>query len=181
MFDKLFEFIVNNTRFGFALAFAGTIFLYGNKADWWSITLAPEHTSYIIFATLLGYGMLLARLISVGSLILWNVGEVLWLANKRWRENRNVMGRLDELTPLQLASLYWISQNPNARVFGSLLDDPFRALCNKKYLVATLQTTQPQGFKVNKAVYRKSYKIAEKLPRHLVDQVPAQQAPWIKR
>jgi hypothetical protein len=91
MFDKLFEFIINSSRFGFALAFAGTIFLFGNKADWWSITLSPEHASYIIFATLLGYGMLLARVLSSGSLILWNIGEVLWLANKRWRENRNVM------------------------------------------------------------------------------------------
>jgi hypothetical protein len=145
------------------------------------IKLAPEQTSYIIFATLLGYGILLASALANGSLILWHLSELLWLWLKRWRQNRNIMDRLDELTPRQLASLYWISQNPGARVHGSVYDDPFRALCSKKYLIATAGTAQAQGFKVNKAVFRKSHKIAERLPADLLEQIARGQAPWIGR
>lgn len=180
MFDKLFEFIVKSTTFGFALAFAGSVFLAGNKYNWWDISLSPEHTSYILYATLLGFGMLLARFLANTSLILWSGGEVLILLLKRWRANRNIMERLGELTPRQLASLYWISQNPNVLVHGSLYDDPFRTLCEKQYLTAASTKPQPQGFKVNKAVFRQGGKIAARLPPHLLDQIASGQAPWIR-
>lgn len=178
MFDKLFELIVRSTRFGFALAFAGTVFLAGNKYGWWPITLAPEHVSYIIYATLLGYGILVA----VGLANLFKIGFALldllfaWIGAKR--RERNVMDRLDELAPPQVAALWWISQNPTVLIHGSRYQEPFKSLCAKGFLYASSEKVDAQGFKVNKAVFKKSAKIAERLPPAIVEQLPKQAAPW---
>jgi hypothetical protein len=178
MFDKLFEIVAKSTRFGFALAFAGTIFILGNKYEWWSIKLAPDQTSYIIFATLLGYGILVASALANGFRLAWAVADLGWTAFRYWRQNNNIMDKLHELTPRQTAALWWISQNPNVIIHGSIFEDPFRALCSKKYLHAASGTAQAQGFKVNKVVFRKSAKIAERLPPHLLDQIAKGPAPW---
>lgn len=181
MFDKLFEIVAKSTRFGFAVAFAGTVFLVGNKYGWWSVKLAPEQTSYIIFATLLGYGVLIAAVFANGFRIVWGFCEVLVLRLQQWWKNRNIMSRLDELTPNQLKAIYWISENPGAQVHGSIYDDPFKALCRKGFLIARSASSSDQGFKVNKVVFRKKRKIAEKLPANLRDAIAEGQAPWIRR
>lgn len=178
MFDKLFEIVAKSTRFGFALAFAGTIFILGNIYNWWSIKLAPEQMSYIIFATLLGYGILLASALANGFKIAWALIDLGLTWFKDWRQNNKIMDRLHELTPRQTASLWWISQNPGALIHGSLYEDPFRALCAKKFLHAASGAAAPQGFKVNNVVYKKSAKIAERLPPALLDQIAKGPAPW---
>ncbi|MCS3689380.1 hypothetical protein ABIF07_003594 [Bradyrhizobium elkanii] len=179
MFDKVFELIAKSTRFGFALAFAGTVFLAGNAYGWWPIKLPPENASYIIYATLLGYGILLAAGLANGFKIAYALLELLflWLAKKR--RERNVMDRLDELTPRQIAALWWISQNPTILIHGSIHQDPFKTLCAKGYLYATSEKAEAQGFKVHKQVFKKSSRLAERLPAHIVDQLPRQAAPWL--
>jgi hypothetical protein len=178
MFDRLFELIAKSTRFGFALAFAGTLFIAGNIYGWWPIKLSPENTSYIIFATLLGYGILIAAALANGFKIAYALLEVLFAWIGKRRRDRNVMDRLHELTPRQIAALWWISQNPKALIHGSIYDDPFRALCSKKYLYASSGLAQAQGFRVNKAVFKQSAKIAERLPNHLLDQIAKGPIPW---
>lgn len=180
MFDKLFELIARSTRFGFALAFAGTVFLAGNMRNWWSIQLAPEHMSYIIFATLLGYGILLASLLANAFQIGFALLGLLftWIGAKR--RERNVMDRLHELAPPQLAALWWISQNPAVLIHGNRYQEPFKSLCTVGFLHAASEKAQAQGFKVNRAVFKKSSKIAERLPQAVVDQLPRQAAPWLR-
>lgn len=82
MFDKLFELIARSTRFGFALAFAGTLFIAGNIYGWWPIKFSPENTSYIIFATLLGYGILVAAALAHGFKIAYALFDLLiaWIS-----------------------------------------------------------------------------------------------------
>lgn len=87
------------------------------------------------------------------------------------------MDRLHELTPRQLGALWWISQHPDALIHGSIADDPRKALCSKKFLYASSGTAQKQGFKVNKAVYKQSAKIAERLPLHMLDPIAKGPAP----
>ncbi|MFK4523109.1 hypothetical protein ABIF90_001090 [Bradyrhizobium japonicum] len=178
MFDKLFELIARSTRFGFALAFAGTVLIAGNHYNWWPITLSPENTSYIIFATLLGYGILIASALANAFKIGYALLDLLfaWIAMKR--RERNVIDRLHELAPPQVAALWWISQNPTVIIHGNRYEQPFRSLCEKGFLYAASEKADAQGFKVNKAVYMKSAKIAERLPQHVVEQLPKQAAPW---
>lgn len=178
MFDRLFELVAKSTHFGFALAFAGSVFVAGNHYNWWSITVSPENTSYIIFATLLGYGILLASFLANAFKMGYALLELLfaWIAMKR--RERNVMDRLHELAPPQLAALWWISQNPAVIIHGNRYEEPFRSLCSKGFLYAASDKPDPQGFKVNKTVYKTAAKIAERLPQHVVDQLPKQAAPW---
>jgi len=112
MFDKLFELVAKSTGFGFALAFSGTVFLAGNRYDWWSVTLKPEQTFYIIMATLLGYGILIASALANGFRICLALADLGWAYLNARRKDNLVMDRLHELTPRQIAPLWWISQNP---------------------------------------------------------------------
>jgi hypothetical protein len=178
MFDRLFELIAKSTRFGFALAFAGTLFVAGNIYGWWPIKLSPENISYIIFATLLGYGILVAVVLANTFKIVFALFDLLVTWIGKVRRDRNVMDRLSELTPPQTVALWWISQNPTALIHGNIYQDPFRTLCAKGFLYASSETAQAQGFKVNKAVFKRSAKIAERLPPAIVEQVPKQPAPW---
>ena len=132
MFDKLFELIAKSTRFGFALAFAGTLFIAGNIYGWWSIKLSPENTSYIIFATLLGYGILIAAALGNGFKIAYALLEVLFAWIGKRRRDRNVMDRLHELTPRQTAVLWWISRNPKALIGRLFLRASYRAKLRPK-------------------------------------------------
>jgi hypothetical protein len=178
MFDKLFELVARSTRFGFALAFAGTVFVAGNTYGWWPIKLPPPYISYIIYATLLGYGVLLAALLANAFKISFALLDLLftWIGAKR--RELNVMDRLHELAPPQVAALWWISQNPNVLIHGNRYQEPFKSLCAKGFLFASSEKADAQGFKVNKAVFNKSAKIAERLPQAIVDQLPNQPAPW---
>jgi hypothetical protein len=178
MFDRLFELIAKSTRFGFALAFAGTLFVAGNMYGWWPIKLSPENISYIIFATLLGYGILFAVVLANAFKIIFALLDLLVTWIGKVRRDRNVMDRLSELTPRQTVALWWISQNPTAPLHGNIYQDPFKTLCAKGFLYGSSQTAQAQGFKVNKAVFKRSAKIAERLPPEIVEQVPKQAAPW---
>jgi hypothetical protein len=171
VFDKLLELLTKSTLLGFALAFAGTIFFGGNRYGWWNVPLTPDQSFYLGVATLLGYGIVVGSALANGFRIAFALLDLLFTWIGKVRRERAVMDRLNELTPRQLGALWWISQHPDALINGSIFDDPWKALCSKKFLYASSETAQTQGFRVNKAVYKQSTKIAERIPANLRGQI----------
>jgi hypothetical protein len=176
-FNKLLDMLTNSARLGFAVFFAGLCIFVGQALNIWPFTLFQDNLSYVLYAMLVGAGLVFLRLLSW----LKEGSTNIWAGITNWREKWTVMDRVNELTPPQQAALMWIAENPDQNVSGSRYDEPFSALVDSKYLYARSSDGRKQGFGVNSRVYKKKDKLAALLPKHIVDSLSGAEAPWKQR
>jgi len=140
----------------------------------WPFTLLQDQLGYVLFAGLLGGGMLLARFLLFLRSSLDNAFEHL----KIWLRPMRAMKRLAELTPQQQAALLWIAYHPDTNINGNPIEEPFRALCSKGFLTPTDDDMFDQAFKVNRRIYSGKNQIRALLRSDVADAIINDSPPW---
>jgi hypothetical protein len=179
-FDKLLDILRASNKIGFALLFAGSVMLIGQAYHLWPYSMPQEQLGYVLFATLLGGGVLLASFLAGAGQISAALAGLAWAAFSAWRLRQNVMSRLSELLPRDVIALYWIANHKDANVHGDPISHPFLNLRSKGFLSLTDKTLANQTFRVNPRVYSQKDLITKYVPAGFYDVAkPDRQAPWL--
>jgi hypothetical protein len=175
--NRLLDILSRSKIIAFALLFAGAFTFYGQHRAWWPFTLLTEQLGWVMFAMLLGAGVLLANFLA------WlpKLGLLLYSAVELWWIRQNVMSRLPRLTIPERSALLWIAHNPKEQIHGSPLEEPFRGLIREGFLARSEDSGFSQGFEVNRKIYKNKAKIGESFTSSIHTAIVQGEAPWRRR
>lgn len=176
-YNRRLDILSRSKVIAFALLFAGVITFYGQHRGWWPLTLLTDQLGWVMFAMLLGAGVLVANFLAwlpKFALLIFTAVELWWI-------KQNVMSRLSRLTIQECSALLWIAHNPNEQVQGGPLEEPFRGLIREGFLIRSEDSGFSQGFEVNRKVYKNKAKIGERFPSRIHEAILQGSAPWKRR
>lgn len=174
LFDKIIELINASSKIAFALALSAAVIFVGQYYQKWPFTLLQDQLGYVLYAGLVGFGVLLLNFLRLA----WALLVLAYYGCKLRFNNLTVLRRLGDLTLDQQVALLWSAHHPKAIIEGSPLEEPFRGLCKKGFLYMTDKTLFPQAFRVNRMVYWGKQKIGNNFSKDQYDAIVKGDAPW---